>query len=84
MSDNINRLVIEFRKELEKAGFDDWLEFVKKQFAYYGFTYCPLTDQQVEDLYWAGFSLEETYNVGCDVGIGRSFTETKQHYLEEM
>jgi hypothetical protein len=46
---------------------------VKRAFAFYGFTACPLTDRQIAQCLKAGV---DTYSVGCDVAAGFTFAES--------
>lgn len=47
----------------------------KRDFAFYGFTECPLTDTQLEHLYRQNIKIDVAYNIGCDVAAGFSFVE---------
>lgn len=48
-------------------------DLCKTEFATYGFTACPLTDNQINDLFYRGFSTDEVYSIGCDTNAGISF-----------
>jgi len=39
-------------------------------FAFYGFTACPLTDDQIGNLHQMGASIEQAYGIGCDIAAG--------------
>ena len=46
---------------------------LRKEFAKYGFTTCPLTEQQLTTLYKLNIKLEDAYSIGCDVNSGYHF-----------
>jgi len=48
-------------------------QMCKREFSRYGFPACPLTDNQINDLFYRGFSVDEVYSIGCDVNAGISF-----------
>lgn len=52
-----------------------YIEAMKREFAKYGFTDCPLSDEQLTMLYKLNVKLEEAYMIGCDVHCGFPFTE---------
>jgi len=43
---------------------------VHRLFAFYGFTACPLTDDQIGNLYQMGASIDQAYEIGCDIAAG--------------
>lgn len=53
----------------------DYINSTKRDFAYYGFTECPLTDAQLSTLYDLQASRDETYGIGCDVHAGFPFSD---------
>ena len=46
---------------------------MKRDFAFYGFVSCPLTDDEIAQLYAAGLTFKDAYSVGCDVAAGHDF-----------
>lgn len=50
-----------------------YIATLRKDFAKYGFTACPLTEPQLVTLYKRNVKLEEAYMVGCDVNSGFTF-----------
>lgn len=51
---------------------------LKREFAKYGFTDCPLTEEQLTSLYKLNVKLEEAYMIGCDVHCGISFDDARR------
>mgnify|MGYP006422404407 CR=1 FL=1 len=49
------------------------IEDMKKQFSFYGFPDCPLTDQDIDFLLDFNFSEDQIYSIGCDVNAGFPF-----------
>lgn len=49
---------------------------LKQDFAFYGFTETPLTDEQIEHLFDNGFSIDDAYSVGCDAFCGFDYTSS--------
>jgi len=43
---------------------------VQQLFAFYGFTGCPLTDDQIGNLHQMGASIDDAYEIGCDIAAG--------------
>lgn len=43
---------------------------LKREFARYGFTDCPLSDDTIAALEGRGFDVDAAYEVGCDVAAG--------------
>lgn len=56
---------------------NDFSKQLKEMFAYYGFTECPLSDEQIKILEDKRVSVDEAYHIGCDwnAGITHSFLE---------
>jgi hypothetical protein len=52
-----------------------YIATIMRDFAFYGFTTCPLTDEQLTALYRANIKVDQAYGIGCDVGAGFSFDE---------
>ena len=48
---------------------------LKAEFAHYGFPSCPLSDSEIGILYTLGYSLNDAYEIGCDVNSGFYFDE---------
>ena len=42
----------------------------ERLFAFYGFTACPLTDDQIGNLHQMGASIDQAYEVGCAIAAG--------------
>ena len=42
----------------------------ERLFAFYGFTACPLTDDQIGNLHQLGASIDQAYEIGCDIAAG--------------
>ena len=51
----------------------EYTDKLKYEFAYYGFTEPPLSDEQIEHLFIAELSIDDAYLVGCDVFCGYPF-----------
>ena len=53
-------------------------------FGFYGFTACPLTDGQIGNLHQLGASIDQAYEIGCDIAAGvdadRAFNLTLDGY----
>jgi len=49
---------------------DKFIDDVCKEFARMGFTFSPLTHDQIGNLYKAGVKVEDVYGLGCDVAAG--------------
>ena len=50
-----------------------YIATLKKDFAYYGFIECPLTDEELAHLYRENIHLDIAYGIGCDVAAGFDF-----------
>lgn len=48
----------------------------KRDFARFGFTETPLTDEQLTTLYRNNIKLDDAYGIGCDVAAGYGFAES--------
>lgn len=48
---------------------------LKQRLAFYGFTTCPLSDDRIEALEAAGFSVDQSYGAACDVAAGFTFVD---------
>ena len=55
---------------------DKYISRLKSTFAHYGFTYCPLTEKEMAFLYDCLFTIEQAYEVGCDINSGFDFNES--------
>ena len=45
-------------------------EDLQLMFAKYGFTETPITEQGFKEISELGFTLEDTYSIGCDIACG--------------
>lgn len=54
---------------------EDFVAAAQKQFAFYGYVSCPLSDEELVRCYEAGV---DPYPVGCDVDGGYSFEDSLQ------
>lgn len=54
----------------------DYLENLKSMFATFGFTDTPLNDEEIVECFYMDLSLDQAYNVGCDVNGGFTFEES--------
>ena len=56
----------------------------QRLFTFYGFTACPLTDDQIGNLHQMGASIDQAYEIGCDIAAGvdadRAFNLTLDGY----
>jgi hypothetical protein len=52
-----------------------YISTLQRDFAQYGFIGCPLTEDQMTQLYKLNIKLDQAYGVGCDVAAGFSFEE---------
>ena len=50
-------------------------EALQREFAKYGFAGCPLTDEQITDLYQRNISIQQAYTIGCDTNSGFTYTD---------
>jgi hypothetical protein len=48
-------------------------DLCKQYLAKYGFVGCPLTDDELSEAFARGISVEEVYDIACDVNAGISF-----------
>ncbi len=46
---------------------------LQREFAFYGFTTCPLTEGEMRILFRLGYSASDAYDIGCDVSAGFDF-----------
>ena len=60
-----------------------YTESLKYDLARYGFTGCPLTDQEIESCYMLGINLELAYGIACDVNAGFTFLESYSIHLKQ-
>ena len=54
-------------------GYFEYIRKVKERCAYYGLIDCPLTDAQIERLFNNACSVEQAYEVACDLHAGFDF-----------
>lgn len=47
-----------------------YITTAKRDFATHGFVECPLSDEQLTQLYKMNVKLEDVYRIGCDVAAG--------------
>ena len=52
---------------------NNYIETLKKEFAKYGFTACPMTDSQIATLYRRAVRIDTAYEIGCDISCGYPF-----------
>jgi len=52
---------------------ENYITKAQKKFAYYGFISCPLTPENLSELYHAKIDQNTVYNIGCDVNAGFCF-----------
>ena len=50
--------------------YQEYKETAHRLFAFYGFTACPLTDDQIGNLHQLGASIDQAYEIGCDIAAG--------------
>lgn len=50
-----------------------YIATAQREFAKFGFVGCPLTEEQLADLYRRNVSLDHVYGIGCDVNAGVDF-----------
>ena len=62
---------------------EQYAESLKYDLARYGFTYCPLTDQEIESCYMLGLSLDLAYSIACDVNAGFTFLESYSIHIKQ-
>ena len=43
---------------------------IARGFAYYGFSACPLTEREIVELHQMGASIDQAYEIGCDLAAG--------------
>ena len=64
--------------------YQKYKETAQRLFAFYGFTACPLTDDQIANLHQMGASIDQAYEIGCDIAAGvdadRAFDLTLHGY----
>ena len=41
-----------------------------REFAYFGFSACPLTEDEIVKLHQMGASVGQAYEIGCDIAAG--------------
>lgn len=61
MSDRETKFIKEYTHDL------------RREFAFYGFTTCPLTESEMKTLFRLGYSASDAYGIGCDVSAGFYF-----------
>lgn len=54
---------------------------IVRDFAYYGFTYTPLTAGQIDRLMKLKLSRDAIYTIGCDCACGWRFEEALDAYF---
>jgi hypothetical protein len=52
-----------------------YISTLKRDFARYGFVGCPLSDEELAQLYKLNIKLDVAYGVGCDVAAGYTIQE---------
>ena len=50
--------------------YKEYRNTVQELFAKYGFIECPLMDYQIGNLHQMGASIDQAYDIGCDIGCG--------------
>ena len=50
--------------------YQEYKETVQRLFAFYGFTACPLTADQIANVHQLGASIDQAYEIGCDIAAG--------------
>ena len=50
--------------------YQEYKDTAHRLFAFYGFTACPLTDDQIGNLHQMGASIDQAYEIGCDIAAG--------------
>jgi len=50
--------------------YTEYRNTVQKLFAKYGFIECPLLDDQIGNLHQMGASIDQAYEIGCDISNG--------------
>lgn len=59
-------------------------ERAKYEFAHYGFTRCPLSDEELDACEKEGLGLPKVYSIGCDVNAGFPFSECLDEAVVSM
>ena len=64
--------------------YQEYKDTAHRLFAFYGFAACPLTDDQIGGLHQMGASIDQAYEIGCDIAAGvdpdRAFNLTLDGY----
>lgn len=58
-----------------------YVEDCQAMFARYGFTFCPLSAQDLAVCFEAKASLDDLYSIGCDVAAGYSLAQAMEVVL---
>jgi len=61
----------------------EYMQNLYRDFAFYGFTTCPLTDSEMMILFRLGYSASDAYGIGCDVSAGFYFDDAVRGLKEE-
>ena len=71
-------MVYEMKLRLRHAARHDYVDYMRREFARYGFTRSPLTTSQIVHCWRAGLDFERCHGVGCDVNSGYTFWRAVQ------
>ena len=50
--------------------YSEYRNTVQELFAKYGFIECPLLDDEIGNLHQMGASIDQAYEIGCDIANG--------------
>ena len=62
---------------------EEYINTMRREFAFYGFTTCPLTEGDLRILFRRGYSTGDAYGIGCDVNAGFDFDHAILVNLED-
>ena len=61
----------------------EYINIMRREFAFYGFTTCPLTEGDLRILFRLGYSTVDAYEIGCDVNAGFDFYNAMRGFINE-
>ncbi len=67
----------------DNSSFITYRDSLKSEFASKGFVSPPLTDSQIDSCFTLDLSIDDAYEIGCDVNSGFCFGEAIEEAMRE-
>ena len=67
----------------DNPSFVNYREALKSEFASKGFISTPLTDSQIDSCFTLELSVDDAYEIGCDVNSGFCFGEAIEEAMRK-